>query len=285
MALTIDAAIREAAMRLSRSETPLLDARVLMQAALGASEADLIARARDALSPEDAARFDAMVARRAAHEPVAYILEKKEFWSLDLAMTPGVLIPRADSETLIEAVRARRAPRAGLRILDLGVGSGALLCALLFEFADATGLGVDIDPLAVALAARNLDRLGFAKRARAVEGDWTRGLVGPFDIIVSNPPYIAEGDREALAPDVRDFESPRALFAGPDGLDAYRTILPQAKDILAPDGLVIVEIGAGQVGAVMALAGAIWPDARPGLAQDLAGRGRAVAIDLKREKN
>lgn len=280
MPLTIDAAIRAAAARLEASQSPLLDARLLMRAALGVGEADLIARGGSPLDPEAGAKFETLIARRLAHEPVAYIVGRKEFWSLDLEMASGVLIPRADSETLIEAVLARRPARAGLRILDLGVGSGALLCALLSEYPDATGLGVDIDRCAVALASRNIDRLGIASRARVIEGDWLQGVDGAFDIIISNPPYIAASERDALAPDVRDFESPAALFGGRDGLDAYRALLPQAAGAIAPGGLAAVEIGASQENAVQAIARTAFPAARIDTAHDLAGRPRAVIIDL-----
>jgi release factor glutamine methyltransferase len=280
MLLTIDAAIRAAAARLEASQSPLLDARLLMRAALGVGEADLIARGGSPLPPEARATFEAMIARRRAHEPVAYIVGRKEFWSLDLEMAKGVLIPRADSETLIEAVLARRPARAGLRILDLGVGSGALLCALLSEYRDATGLGVDIDRRAVALASRNIERLGLAARASVIAGDWLQGVAGAFDIIISNPPYIAAGERDALAPDVRDFEGPAALFGGRDGLDAYRALLPQAAAAIVRDGLVAVEIGALQEASVKAIARTVLPTSRVETAHDLAGLPRAVIIDL-----
>jgi release factor glutamine methyltransferase len=258
----------------------MLDARVLAKWALGATDVELITMDRQPIDDASRARLDAAFLRRASGEPVAHIIGRREFWSLDIEVEPGILVPRADSETLIEAVVRLRARQAPLSIIDLGCGSGALLCALLTEFPAATGLGVDIDPAAVALTARNLIRLGFADRARAARGDWFEGIGDRFDVIVSNPPYIRTADRDALSREVRDFENPAALFAGADGLDAYRAILSAAPARLAAAGLAALEFGAGQAQAVNEIARAAFPAAQIALENDLSGRPRAVIIDL-----
>lgn len=219
-----------------------------------------------------------LVLRRLKHEPVAYILGAQEFYGLQLIVTPDVLIPRGDSETLIEAARACLADRSPARIFDLGTGSGALLLAALSLWPDAHGVGIDRSLAAVAVAAANAGRFGMAPRARILHDDWTRpgwaDALGQFDLILANPPYV-EADA-ALAPQVREHEPAGALFAGIDGLDAYRVLIPQLGALLAPAGLAIVEIGATQGDAVTRLG------ADAGLAatlhRDLAGRPRALCF-------
>lgn len=277
----IDALIRWAAGEFAGSPTPMIDARALAKAAFDLDDATLIAegsRTADAAALE---AFVAMVARRADDEPVAYIVGRREFWSLDFEIAPGILVPRSDSETLIDAVVKRRNRRAAASILDLGCGSGALLCALLSEFPNASGLGVDINPEAVNLTNSNIARLGFSSRARAEQNDWFDGIGARFDIIVSNPPYIRTGEREFLPREVRDFESPLALFAGPDGLAAYRTILEKAPARLTGDGLMVLECGKGQAEAVNEIATLAFPGAQFAVENDLAGRPRALVIDLR----
>ena len=274
--------LRAAAARLAQSETPRLDARVIAKHALDLSDAALIADGDRRLTAEEVTRLDALIRRRVAGEPVAHIVGRREFWSLDIEVPPGILVPRADSETLIEAIVRRRRPDEALAILDLGCGSGALLCALLVSFTNATGLGVDIDPLAVATTTRNLERLGLAHRASARAGDWFEGLGERFDLIVANPPYIRTIDRGALPREVRDFEDPRALFAGPDGQDAYRAILTAAPSHLAANGLLVLELGEGQAGPVKALARKLAPPAQIRVENDLGGRPRAMVIDQRR---
>lgn len=277
----IDALIRWAAGEFAHSPTPMIDARALAKAAFGLDDAMLIA---EGARPVDAAKlnsFVSMVARRANDEPIAYIVGRREFWSLEFEIAPGILVPRADSETLIDAVVKRRNRQEAATILDLGCGSGALLCALLSEFANATGLGVDINPGAVDATNANLARLGFSLRARAEQGDWLEAVGATFDIIVSNPPYIRTGDREFLPREVRDFESPLALFAGPDGLAAYRAILEKAPARLADDGLMVLECGEGQAEAVNEIATSAFPGAQFAVENDLAGRLRALVIDLR----
>lgn len=278
--MRLETYLRAAASRLAVSPSPLLDARLLVRHALGLNDAGLILSAARSLSADEIEKLDALVARRARGEPVAYILGEKEFRGLTFRVAPGVLVPRPDSETLIEAAEKRRASDAPLRILDLGTGTGCLLCALLAHFTNASGVGADINEEAVALARGNAAALGFAGRAVFLESDWGAAVDGRFDLVVSNPPYIMDADRESLPPDVRDYEDPRALFAGPEGLDAYRRILGEAARLAAPGALIILELGAGQAEAVAALAKAAFPGASIGFEDDLAGRQRALVAGL-----
>jgi release factor glutamine methyltransferase len=230
------------------------EAWLLLAAATGRERAALMAGGGDTLSAAEEARLDALVRRRLAREPVAYLLGEKEFWSLRFEVGPAVLIPRPDTETVVEAVLAQLADRnQPLRVLDVGVGSGCLLLALLSELPRATGLGIDNSCVALAIARRNAQRLGLAARADFRQGRWGEGLAGPFDVIVSNPPYVAEGDWDGLQPEIRDFEPKAALVAGPDGLAAYRALAPDCARLLAPGGLCALEIGSGQGDAVAAL--------------------------------
>jgi release factor glutamine methyltransferase len=245
-----------------------LDAEVLLAHLLGCTRGELLLRGDREI---DASAFAALVARRAAGEPVAYITGEREFWSLPLRVTPDVLIPRPDSETLVEAALAA-GERA--RVLDLGTGSGALLLAVLSEWPDATGLGVDASAAALAVARGNADALGLAGRADFRLGDWGAGLDERFGLVLCNPPYVEEG--AALAPDVRAFEPASALFAGEDGLADYRRLVPQLPELLAEGGVAVLEIGWQQAEAVSALA------AEAGLVGevrcDLAGRDRALVL-------
>jgi len=282
---SVDALVRWATKELDATPTPSLDARVLAKCAFSLDDAGLIAEGDRTVDETSAARFRRMVERRMNAEPVAYIVGRREFWSLDIEMGRGVLVPRADSETLVEAVIARRARSAPFRILDLGSGSGALLCALLSEFKEARGVAVDINPEAVALTERNIANCVLADRAVAFESDWFGKVSGAFDIIVSNPPYVRTGDRESLPREVAQYESPLALFAGSDGLDAYRRILATAAAYLEPDGLLVAEFGDGQSESVKHMAEHAFPAAEIAIESDLAGRSRAIVIDLRRTKN
>jgi len=240
-----------------------------MAHALVASRDDLLLRHLDAPAP---AAFAALIARRLAHEPIAYITGARAFWTIDLRVGPGALVPRADSETLIEAAVAQFGDRAPATILDLGTGPGTLLLASLDQWPQARGLGVDRSAVALTMARANADRLGLASRARFIEGDWAAGIDSRFDLVLANPPYV--GADEPLPPEVRDHEPATALYAGPDGLDAYRAIVPDLPRLLAPRGVAIVEIGHTQaeaVGAIIAAAGLSWS-----LRRDLAGRPRAI---------
>lgn len=256
------------------SDTPRLDAELLMAHALGIDRQALLLDSSRYEVPES---FVQLVARRMGSEPIAYIVGYRDFWTIRLEVGPGVLIPRPDSETLIEAAialaRGREAdwPRT---ILDLGTGPGTLLLAALDAFRGATGLGVDASEQALAYARDNAEALGFAARTTFRAGDWAAGLDGAFDLILCNPPYIA--DDEALMPDVADHEPAEALFAGADGLDDYRRIIPDLPRLLAPGGAAILEIGHQQRISVSQLAEAA------GFAvacrRDIGGRDRALVL-------
>jgi release factor glutamine methyltransferase len=245
----VAAALAAAASRLApHSDTARLDAELLMAHALGTSREDMLLRRLDDPAP---AAFEPLVARREAGEPAAYIIGRRAFWTIELEVGPGALVPRADTETLIEAAVEHFRGRAPRRILDLGTGPGSLLLAALSQWPEATGIGVDASADALAYARRNAERLGLAGRAELRLGDWTQELAGRFDLILCNPPYV---EADALLPrDVADWEPVEALFAGPDGLDAYRRLAPRLRPYLAPGGLACVEIGAGQAAAVSAL--------------------------------
>jgi release factor-specific protein-(glutamine-N5) methyltransferase len=274
-------ALRLAAQDLAAtSDTARLDAEVLMAHALGCSRTDVLLRHMADPAP---ATFAPLVARRAAHEPVAYIVGRQDFYGLDLIVSPAVLIPRGDSETLIEAAREAFAARpAPARILDLGTGSGALLLAALSVWPEAQGIGLERSDSARAVAQTNAQRLGFAPRARIIAGDWTapgwaQGL-GHFDLILANPPYIEE--ETPLDRSVHAFEPHGALFAGADGMADYRILVPALAALLAPEGIAMVEIGWQQGEAVAALARSCGLAAR--IHPDLAGRDRAVEIAVCR---
>jgi release factor glutamine methyltransferase len=223
---------------------------------------------------EAVARFEALLARRRGHEPVAHILGEREFWSLPLRVTPDVLVPRPDSETLIAEALRHFAGRPPARVLDLGTGSGALLLAALSEWPQATGLGIDRSDAALAVATDNAARLGMGARAAFRRGDWVDGVDERFDLILCNPPYIP--DDTPLMPDVALFEPSGALFGGADGLDPYRLLLPEVGRLLAPGGVALFEFGAGQAEALVVLAGAHGAAART--VADLAGRPRVLVI-------
>jgi release factor glutamine methyltransferase len=230
------------------------EAWLLLAAATGRERVALIADAPETLTAEEQARLEEVVRRRRAREPLAYILGEKEFWSLPFEVGPAVLIPRPESETVVEAVLGQLPERdRPLRVLDLGVGSGCLLLALLSELPHATGLGVDDSTPALELARRNAERLGLAARADFLQGHWGEGLRERFDLIVSNPPYVAERDWDALQPEIREFEPKAALVAGPDGLAAYRALAPECARLLAQGGVCALEIGFAQGDAVAAL--------------------------------
>ena len=264
----------------SGSSEAMTEARMLLCAALGIDNAALLRDADRPIGTDGAKimeRIAAWAARRARHEPVSRILGHREFFGLDLAIDPSVLDPRADTETLVEAVIEAMASRrdAPLRILDLGTGSGALLCALLKSFPQAFGLGIDISEAAGRIAAKNLHALGLSSRGKIVCGDWTKTLRGSFDVIVSNPPYIARAEIATLDPDVRDYDPILALDGGDDGFCAYRAIIPALPGLLAPDGVAVLELGIGQahgVGELLKAAGLSLMDTR----RDLAGIERAA---------
>lgn len=280
--VTVGEALRLGATSLSESETPQLDARILLKHVLNVDDAGLIARARDPLSTQDCSQYDMLLARRARREPVAYITGVKEFWSLEFNVTPDVLIPRDDSGALIEAVLARRGREERLRIADLGTGSGCLLCALLSEFPHSLGVGVDCSAAALEVSRENARRLGFADRSKFVQGDWLAPLDGVFDIVIANPPYIPLGDRASLARDVSAYEPEGALYAGEDGLDAYRAIIAALPSRLSNDGLVVMECGANQTDSLAAMLTGIAGGAATFTMADLAGRPRGAGLDRRK---
>jgi release factor glutamine methyltransferase len=276
---TLAAVVAAAADRLRAAgiAAPRREAVALAGAILGLSPERRVAEPDQAVSAAAARRFDDAVARRAGREPFARIVGTREFWSLDFALSPDTLVPRPETETLVETVLDAVAGRdAPLSILDLGTGSGCILLALLSELPNAYGLGVDIAEGAVATAGENARRLGLQGRVRFQTGDWGRRAVGPFDVIVSNPPYIAEASRASLDPEVREFDPPRALFAGTDGFDSFRAIVPQLSGLLAWGGLAAFECGAGQAAKVAEMldsSGLLEVGSR----NDLAGRPRVVS--------
>jgi release factor glutamine methyltransferase len=260
-------------------EAPEREARLLLCAAAGLTSADLI---RDPLAPlEEAsrARLRAFAARRAAREPLSRILGRREFWSLKLAIGPAVLDPRADTETLVSAALTAFSPRRGqfLRILDLGTGSGAILCALLKEFPAAQGVALDISVAAALIARANLAACGLSERSCVVVGCWGDCLCGAFDVIVANPPYIASSEIPVLAPEVRDHDPLLALDGGADGLDAYRALAPALARLLKPaGGQFFVEIGADQGRSGVAILESAGLRALR-VIDDLAGHPRVIA--------
>ncbi len=259
-------------------EAPRLEARRLLAHVLGTTEEALLRDPRAAVPADKARHFAALLARRVAHEPFAYLTGRVGFWTLDLEVSPATLIPRADSETLVEAALAACPDKeAALRVLDLGTGTGALLLAVLSEFPAASGVGIDLKPAAAALAARNAARLGLAARARFLAGDWAAAVRGPFDLILCNPPYIESAAIPALMPEVARHEPASALDGGADGLVAYRRIIADLPRLLAPRGVAVLELGQGQQAAVEALglAAGLTPEA---CSADLGGVPRALVL-------
>lgn len=275
--MTVREALRHGAGVLAAAgiEGARLEARLLLAHAAGLSQEALL---RDPAHDVHAPAYDALLARRTAREPLAYILGHQEFWSLRFEVSPATLIPRPDSETLIEAALAHFPDRMAVRgVLDLGTGTGCLLLAALHEFPGAWGLGVDLSPEAAALAARNAAALGMAGRASVLCADWDAALRGRFDLVLCNPPYIRGADVAGLMPEVARFEPRRALDGGADGLDAYRRVLAALPALLEPGGAGVVELGAGQAEDVAALARAAGFE-RVGLRADLAGVARALTV-------
>jgi len=280
---TVDAARRTLTARFKSSsiESAELDARMLVGAALGLDLTGLISAAGRRLTADESIRLEDFARRRLGGEPVARILGTREFWGLPLTLSAATLVPRPDTETVVELaldmLRACPASDRPLRIADLGTGSGAILLALLSELSGAVGTGTDISVAALATARGNAIQLGLADRAEFIACDYAADLSGPFDLIVSNPPYIRSADIAGLATEVRNFDPLGALDGGRDGLDAYRALIPQAARLLAPQGVLVVEVGQGQHDDVTGLmiAAGLAPEG-PAKA-DLAGIRRAVA--------
>jgi release factor glutamine methyltransferase len=256
---------------------PVIDARLLVEAAAAATRVDIVTDPHRPLTAEQQATLEDYLARRSRREPVSHILGRKGFWKIMLQVTPDVLTPRPDTETVVEYVLRDFPETAPWTVLDLGVGSGAILLSILAERPAAKGLGVDVSEEALAVARENAANLGLAGRTALLRGDWTWGLGdASFDLVVSNPPYIASDVIETLEPEVRDHEPRLALEGGPDGLEAYRVLAPEILRVLKPGGRFAVEIGYDQKDAVETLfrdagaAGVIT-------LRDLADRDRVVA--------
>lgn len=280
--LTIDAARRRLAAALAKAgrEPAARDARRLLEAATGRDHAALLRDAPSVLPDPAAAALARLTARRLCGEPLTRILGQRAFHGLDLQVRPGVLDPREDTETLVllalDLCPDRAAP---LRIVDLGTGSGALLCALLSALPNATGVGVDLSAVACEAARANARATGVAARSLVVRGRWTAALAGPFDLIVSNPPYIERAALPGLPVEVRDYDPALALDGGPDGLDAYRAIVAEASRVAAAGANLVLELGAGQrepVERLVCRAGYTLA----GVRHDSGGHARAIAARI-----
>lgn len=274
--MTVGEALRAATARLAEAgvASAPLEARLLLAHAMGLDQSALL---RDRTAPAPVS-FLHLVERRATHEPVAHIVGRQGFWTLDLEVSAATLIPRADSETLIEAaVAARPGRHAVQRVLDLGTGTGCLLLAALAEFPAAWGAGLDRSAAAVALAVRNALLNGLERRAAFAVADWAAPVEATFDLVLSNPPYIRSADIDGLMPDVGRFEPRSALDGGTDGLGAYRALLSMLPRLLAPGGVAVFELGIGQAAAVTSMAGAAGFSAS--LRADLGGVARALVLE------
>lgn len=253
-----------------------LEARLLLGAALGLSQEEIICGIPP-LTPAVRATLEALLVRRCRREPLAYILGRREFWGLPLRVGPGVLIPRPETETLIEHALSLFRIRRPRRILDLGTGSGALLLAALAVFPESRGVGVDRSPAALRIAALNAEALGFGERASFIEGGWEAQAGGGFDLVLCNPPYVRRAEIATLAPEIHRFEPREALDGGEDGLEAYHALLPALRFHLARDGVALLEVGQGQAAEVISLAEAEGFVLR-GVRVDLGGVVRSVAF-------
>ena len=235
-------------LKAAKVDSPVIDARLLVEAACDASRADIVTDPYREVAPEQAAVLDDYLERRSRREPVSRILGRKGFWKIMLEVTPAVLSPRPDTETVVQEALAHFDEHRRFDVLDLGVGSGAILLAILAERPLARGLGSDVSEDALAVARDNAARLGLEGRVALLHGDWTEGLAADsFDLVVSNPPYISDADMDALDPEVRDHDPHLALRGGPDGLDHYRRLAPQLLRVLRPGGRFLLEIGARPV--------------------------------------
>lgn len=262
-------------------DSPAIDARLLLEVAAGVSRTDIVTDPYRELTAEQDADFNAFLARREKREPVSHIVGRKGFWKIMLDVNAHVLTPRPDTEVIVDLVLAAYPERQPFTFIDLGIGSGAIALAILAERPAAKALGVDVSEEALAVARENAANLGLAGKLALLRGDWTQGLAdASFDLVVSNPPYIATDEIDTLDPEVRDHEPRLALDGGPDGLDAYRILAPEALRLLRPDGLLAFEIGHTQANDVVAIlkdAGA--EDIR--VHRDLAHRDRVVTAAKK----
>jgi release factor glutamine methyltransferase len=266
-------------------EGPVIDARLMLEVAANATRADIVTDPYRVLTPDQIQTLDSFLTRRAAREPVSHILGRKGFWTIELKVTPDVLTPRPDTEVIVDYVLKTLTPDLPVHMLDLGVGSGAILLAILSERVMATGLGVDISSPALEVARENAALMGLTDRAQFLHADWAQGQPDDrYDLVVSNPPYIATGVIATLEPEVREHEPHLALDGGKDGLDAYRKLASEILRVLKPGGLFAIEIGYDQsrpVEALMRHAGAKGVRTL----KDLANRNRVVTGTKNLEKN
>jgi release factor glutamine methyltransferase len=280
---TVDAVRRALTARFKSGgiDSAELDARMLVGAILGLDLTGTITAAGRLLTTDESVHLEQFAIRRLAGEPVARIIGNREFWGLPLQLSAATLVPRPDTETVVELalqiLRTDEPADRPLRIADLGTGSGAILLALLSELSNAQGFGTDISEEALLVARGNAERLGLSDRATFIACDYATGLSGPFDLIASNPPYIRSADIAGLATEVRDHDPRAALDGGADGLDAYRTLIPQAAGLLAPGGALVVEAGQGQSGQIETLMTAAGLTTSSAPRADLAGVLRAVS--------
>lgn len=264
-------------------ERPRLDAELLIARALGVRRIDLYLQYDRPLTEAELAAVRELLRRRARGEPVAYLLGEREFFGRPFVVTPAVLVPRPETETLVEVVLEwARARRGRVRIADVGTGSGCLAVTLAAELPEATVVASDLSEEAVSVAAENASRHDVQARVEAVVGSWGEPLVGrgPFDVVVSNPPYVATAEIADLPRDVRDFEPRLALDAGADGLVPYRALLPGIAPVLGTPALVAIEVDPRRAGQVAAMAAAVWPRARVITRRDLAGAERVVVVEV-----
>lgn len=272
-------------LRAAGVETPEIDARALLCFALETDEASLVSGSKTPVSDRQKSLFGGLIARRISGEPVARIVGRKEFWSRSFRLGAEILVPRPETETLVEAALSIFSDRdAAFRVLDLGTGSGILLAAILLERKNASGIGVDRSEQGLRVARENLDALGLSERAQFICGNWAAALHERFDLILVNPPYIESGEIASLAREVREHDPLLALDGGPDGLDAYRSIIAELPHLLSARGVTILELGAGQEPAVTELAQANGLCADGPARADLGGVPRALILYPRAQK-
>jgi release factor glutamine methyltransferase len=257
-------------------DTPVFDARLLLEAGAGVTRLDIVTDPRRPMTAEQVSAVEALTRRREQREPAGHILGRRHFWTLDLAVSPDVLIPRPETELLVEFALKTLAPQQEARVLDLGVGSGAILLATLTDRPNATGVGVDRSEEALAVAQANANALNLSSRLDLRKGDWAEDLNETFDLVLSNPPYIASNDIDGLAPEVALYEPRMALDGGADGYDAYRAIIAELPRLLKPGGVFAFEVGQGQADTVAGMAEAQGLTTMP-IKRDLADIPRVVA--------
>jgi release factor glutamine methyltransferase len=274
-----------ARLQAAKIETPEADARILLKLALGMDDAAVVAASQMPVSEQQQARFENLIARRIAGEPVARIAGHKEFWSRSFKLNADTLVPRPETETLVEAALAIFPERdTPLRVLDLGTGSGILLAAILSERPHASGVGVDHSESALGIARENLEALGLAARTQLIRGDWGAAVGDTFDLVVANPPYIGSKEIPSLAREVREHDPHFALDGGADGLDAYRKIIAELPHLLSRNGAAVLELGIGQEATVSELASAQGLFVTGPTRRDLGGVPRALILYPRRRK-